>query len=102
MWWMPLSFMALVSSSTALLLVDRLGRIIARATISWTRAPCLRFPGQLVSHELVGALGPVAQDWARVARVDDLLDAEALCGPERRGDGLEPGSDLLAQRRRVL
>src|SRR5829696_8486886 len=35
-------------------------------------------------HELVRAFGPVAQEWPRVARVDDLLDPEALGRAERR------------------
>src|SRR5215216_5130676 len=113
-WWMPLSFMfADVSSRTA-------GTgIIARATIS--RIPArLHVPGfgrprrsgawparlptgmQLVPHELVRALSPVAQDRPSVAWVDDLLDAEALGGPERRAHRLEPRGDLLAQGGAIL
>src|SRR5262245_23592492 len=93
--------------------------MIARATISLRDTPVYWIPGcvrassgaraarlrarvQLVPHELVRALRPVAQDRARVARVDDLLHAEALRGAERRGHRLEPCRDLLAQRRRVL
>src|SRR3954470_10380162 len=83
MWWMPLSF-------------------IARATISRTEAACLCAPVELVADELVRALGPVAQDRPGVARVDDLLDTEALRRPERRGHGLQPRGYLLAQRGRVL
>src|SRR4051812_47426253 len=83
MWWMPLSF-------------------IARTTISRARPSCLRFPVQLVPNQLVSALRPVAQDRPCVARVDDLLDAEALRGPERGGHRLEPRGDLRAQGGRVL
>src|SRR3954468_19296527 len=83
MWWIPLSF-------------------IARATISRTETSCLRSPVQLVANQLVRPLRPVAQDGARVARVDDLLDAEPLGRPEGRGHRLKPGGYLRAQRRGVL
>ena len=48
------------------------------------------------------ALGPVAQERPRVARVDDLLDPEALGRAERRADGVQPRLDLGAQRGRVV
>ena len=48
------------------------------------------------------SLGPVAEERPRVARVDDLLDGEALGGAEGRADGVEPGLDLGAQGDRVL
>src|SRR5688572_25183139 len=47
------------------------------------------------------ALGPVAEDRARVAGIDDLLDPEALGGAERRAHGVEALLDLFAQRGRV-
>jgi hypothetical protein len=37
----------------------------------------------ILGDDLVGTRRPVTQDWARSARIDDLLDAEALGGPER-------------------
>src|SRR5258706_2610978 len=64
---------------------------------SWARAagdgPAVAIQG----HELVRALGPVAEDRARVARVDDLLDAEALGGTKRRAHGVEARLDLGAE-----
>src|SRR5687768_6122617 len=94
MWWMPFSFMR-VSPGTA-------GAMIACATISRTRPSRLGSPMQFVANQLMRPLGPVAQDRARVARVDDLLHAEALRRAERRGHGLEPRGDLLAEPRWVL
>lgn len=46
------------------------------------QAPRLRPAAQLLGHELVRALGPVAQQPARIARIDDLLDHELLGGAE--------------------
>ena len=46
--------------------------------------------------------GPVAQQRPRVARVDDLLDAEALGGAERGAHGVQARLDLGAQRDRIL
>ena len=53
-------------------------------------------------HQLVRPLRPVAQQRAGVARVDDLLDAEALGGAERGAHGVQALANLLAQRRRVV
>src|SRR4051795_1311345 len=57
----------------------------------------LRPVAQLVPYELVRAFRPVAQDRARIARVDDLLDAEALGGAERRSHCVEAFDDLRVQ-----
>src|SRR5687768_13587939 len=102
MWWMPFSFMSVS-------LLEASGAIIARTTISRTRPSRLRTrpscpgsPMQLVANQLVRPLRPVAQDRARVARVDDLLDAETFGRAERRGHRLEARGDLLSQSRRVL
>src|SRR5688572_27863365 len=92
MWWMPFSFMS----------VSPRGAMIAYATISRTRPSRLRSPMQLVANQLVRPLGPIAEDRARVARVDDLLDAEPLRRAERGRHGLEPRGDLLTQRHGVL
>src|SRR5438132_13833822 len=46
----------------------------------------------------MGALGPVAQQRPGLARVDDLLDSEALGRPERRADRVEAGFYLRAKR----
>ena len=59
-------------------------------------------PAPARAHQLVRALRPVAQQRARVARVDDLLDPEALRGAERRAHRVQPRLDLGAQRDRVL
>ena len=50
-----------------------------------------------MGHEAVSLARPRAQQRARVARIDDLLDAEALGRPERRADRVEPRLDLRAQ-----
>ena len=64
-------------------------RAFGAAAGSWATSSCAR-------------RGPGAQQRARVARVDDLLDAEALRGAERGADGVQPRLDLRAQRDRVL
>src|SRR5215211_5525415 len=61
------------------------------------RAAGLRARRELVTDQLVRAGGPVAQEWPGVARVDDLLDREALRGAERRADGVQPRLDLPSQ-----
>src|SRR6186997_278011 len=52
-----------------------------------------------------GQVGEFAQQWTRVARIDDLLDEERLGGAERRAVAVEPLLDFDAQsvavRRRV-
>src|SRR3954453_9108249 len=48
------------------------------------------------------SLGPVAQEPASVARVDDLLDREPLGGAERGGHGVQALLDLGAQRYGVV
>ena len=58
------------------------------------RAPLLR-------HDLGGAARPVHQQRARLARVDDLLDAEGLGGEERRAQRGELALELAPQRVRV-
>ena len=55
---------------------------------------------RLVGDEAVSLARPRAQQRARVARVDDLLDAEALGGAERRAHRVEPRLDLGPQRDR--
>src|SRR4051794_35117243 len=62
----------------------------------------LRARGQLVADELVRPRRPVAEQRARVARIDDLLDREALGGAKRRSHLIEPRLDLLAKGGRVL
>src|SRR5262249_46032037 len=42
----------------------------------------------------LGKVGKLAQQLARIARVDDLLDPERLRGPERRAQSIEAGLDL--------
>src|SRR4051812_28255148 len=46
-----------------------------------------------------GEVGELAQELAGVARVDDLLDAEAFGGAERRAHLVEPGLDRGKMRR---
>src|SRR5437868_10208001 len=67
-----------------------------------TQPPGLRAGGELVADQLVRPGRPVAEDRARVARVDDLLDAEPLGGAEGRAHRVEPLLDVGPQRRRVL
>jgi hypothetical protein len=56
---------------------------ITRRVHSYGRSPrCFGPLKELVAHQLVRALRPVAQDRPGVAGVDDLLDAEALGRPE--------------------
>src|SRR5947209_10715639 len=74
----------------------------SECTRSWSQPACLRAIAQLVCQDLVRALRPVAQQRPRVARVDDLLDVEALRGAERRAHRVEARLDLRAQRRRVV
>src|SRR4051794_27956271 len=66
------------------------------------RAARLRPGPRLVRHEAVSLARPRAQQRPRVARIDDLLDAEALGGSERRAHRVEPRLDLRPQRDRVL
>ena len=66
------------------------------------RAARLRPGPRLVRHEAVSLARPRAQQRPRVARVDDLLDAEALGRAERRAHRVEPRLDLRPQRDRVL
>ena len=49
-------------------------------------SPCPQFPPRQI--------GKFAQQRPRVARVDDILDAELFGGAERRGDLVELGLDL--------
>src|SRR5215218_6547243 len=62
----------------------------------------LRAAAELVGHDLVRPARPGAQHGTGVARVDDVLDAEALGRPEGGADGVQPSFDLGAQRDRVL
>jgi hypothetical protein len=43
-----------------------------------------------MGDEPVSLARPRAQQRPRIARVDDLLDAEALGGPERRAHRIKP------------
>src|SRR3954469_12612151 len=75
------------------------------AAATWALRPDpapLRPVAQLVPYELVRALRPVAQNRARIARVDDLLDAEALGGAERRSHRVEAFDDLRVQGDRIV
>src|SRR3954454_12729962 len=71
-------------------------------TRSWSQPARLGSIAQLVRDDLVRAFGPVAQQRPRVARVDDLLDAEALGGAKRRAHRVQARLDLGAQRVGVL
>src|SRR3954449_9070746 len=75
---------------------------ISECTRSWSQPARLRSIAELVREHLVRPSGPVAQQRPRVARVDDLLDAEALRRPEGRAHRVEPRLDRGPQRRRVL
>src|SRR3954466_3576577 len=70
---------------------------ISECTCSWSQAAQLGSIAQLVGQHLVRPRGPVAEQWPRVARIDDLLDPEALRGPERRAHGVQPRLDLRPQ-----
>src|SRR4051794_37616707 len=59
-------------------------------------------PARRVCDEPVRVAGPRAQQRARVTRVDDLLDPEALRGAEGRAHRVEPRLDLRPQRDRVV
>src|SRR3954465_13480627 len=71
-------------------------------TRSWSQPARLGSIAQLVREDLVRAFGPVARQRPRVARVDDLLDAEALGGAKRRAHRVEARLDLGAQRGGVV
>src|SRR4051794_15327618 len=70
-------------------------RSLTAGAYSGPRAARLRAAGELMADELVRPGRPVAQQRAGVARVDDLLNREALGGAEGRADGVQPRLDLL-------
>src|SRR3954467_9728050 len=63
---------------------------ISECTRSWSQPTCLRSIAELVREHLVRACRPVAQQRSGIARIDDLLDAEALRGAERRAHRVQP------------
>src|SRR4051794_34406437 len=95
-WISPRSNAARTSSaSTSMSSAWKAWAIAPRRLRPW--AARLRPGPRLVRHEPVSLARPRAQQRPRVARIDDLLDAEALGRAERRAHRVEPRLDLLAQ-----
>jgi hypothetical protein len=54
------------------------------------------------SNYLQAAAGELAEQWPGIARVDNLLDTEGLCGKDRIAQGGEVGFELLAELVRII
>src|SRR4051812_2135206 len=75
---------------------------ISECTPSWSQPARLRSIAELVREDLVRPRRPVAEERPCLARIDDLLYAEALGGAERRAHRVEARLDLRSQRRRIV
>src|SRR5438552_16727583 len=90
----------MTSSSAAVRSTPPAGPAVTRPL--WTHAAGLWTFSCVETNQFVGALGPIAEQRAGVAGVDDLLDAEALRGPERRPHRVQPLLDLPVERLGVV